>query len=102
MRVENLRLIKKHRVKINFGSDHYGSTPVEDVLYLQKLSVFTNLEMLKIWSEETPASIFPDRKIGFLKEGCEARFLVLSGNPLKDFTEIKNIRLRFKQGFPLN
>lgn len=102
VRVENLRLIKKYRVKINFGSDRYGSTPVEDVLYLQRLGVFTNLEMLKIWCEDTPASIFPNRKISFLKEGYEASFLVLSGNPLKDFAAVKDIRLRFKQGFLLN
>lgn len=37
VRVENLRLTKKYRVKINFGSDRYGSTPVEDVFYLQRL-----------------------------------------------------------------
>lgn len=102
VRIENLRLVKKYRVKINFGSDRYGSTPVEDVFYLQRLGVFTNLEMLKIWCENTPASIFPDRKIGFLKEGYEASFLVLGGNPLTDFAAVKNIRLRFKQGFQLN
>ncbi len=102
VRVKNLRLIKKYKVKINFGSDRYGSTPVEDVLYLQRLGVFTNLEMLKIWCEDTPASIFTNRKIGFLKEGYEASFLVLGDNPLKDFAAVKDIRLRFKQGFLLN
>jgi len=102
VRIQNLKLLKRYKVKTAFGSDRYGSTPVEDVLYLQKLGVFTNLEMLKIWCEDTPVSIFPDRKIGFLKEGYAASFLVFDGNPLKDFTEIKNIKLRFKQGFPLN
>lgn len=102
VRIQNLKLLKRYKVKTAFGSDRYGSTPVEDVLYLQKLGVFTNLEMLKIWCEDTPASIFPGRKIGFLNEGYEASFLVLDGNPLKDFTKIKNIKLRFKQGFPLN
>jgi len=36
-----------HKVQLAFGSDRYGNTPVDDVLYLQKLSVFSNLEMLK-------------------------------------------------------
>ncbi len=57
--------------------------------------------MLKIWCEDTPESIFPNRKIGFLKEGFEASFLVLNGNPMLEFEQIKNIRLRFKQGYKI-
>lgn len=98
VRVRNLKLLKRYKVKIAFGSDRYGSTPVNDVLYLQKLGVFSNLEMLKIWCEDTPRSIFPNRKVGLLKDGYEASFLVLDGNPLINFGEVKNIRLRFKQG----
>lgn len=99
VRVQNLKILKRYKVKIAFGSDRYGSTPVNDVLYIQKLGVFTNFEMLKIWCEDTPASIFPNRKIGFLKEGFEASFLVMDGNPMLDFAQIKNISLRFKQGY---
>ncbi len=70
-------------------------------MYLHRLGVFTNLEMLKIWAEDTPQTIFLDRSIGHLREGYEASFLVLNGNPLTDFAQIKNIRLRFKQGTPI-
>ena len=98
VRVHNLNLLKRFNVKIAFGSDRYGSTPLDDVLYLQKLGVFNNLEMLKVWCEDTPQSIFPNRKIGLLKAGYEASFLVLNGNPLKEFEQVKAIRLRFKQG----
>lgn len=101
VRVRNLKLLKRYKVKIAFGSDRYGSTPVADVLYLQKLGVFSNLEMLKIWCEDTPRSIFPNRKLGLLKNEYEASFLVFDNNPLMNFEEIKNIRLRFKQGFEL-
>lgn len=102
VRVHNLSLLKRFNAKIAFGSDRYGSTPVDDVLYLQKLGVFSDLEMLKIWCEDTPRSIFPNRKIGLLKAGYEANFIVLDGNPLVDFEQIKNIRLRFKQGYFLD
>ena len=101
VRVQDLKLLKRYKVKIAFGSDRYGSTPVNDVLYLQKLGVFSNLEMLKIWCEDTPRNIFPNRKIGLLKNGYEASFLVLEGNPVMNFAEVKNIRLRFKQGSQL-
>lgn len=49
-------------------------------------------------SENTAQTIFPNRKIGMLKEGYEASFLVLNGNPIVDFNQVKNIKLRFKQG----
>lgn len=94
----NLSLLKKHKVKIAFGSDRYGSTPLNDVLYLQKLEIFSNLEMLKIWSEETPLAIFPNQKIGQLKDNYEASFIVLAENPINNFEAVKNITFRFKQG----
>jgi imidazolonepropionase-like amidohydrolase len=51
-----------------------------------------------MWCETTAAAIFPQRKIGHLKEGYEASFLVLSGDPLADFTNVQKIELRIKQG----
>ena len=98
----NLRLLRAAKARIAFGSDRYGNTPLDDVLYLSKLGVFTNLEMLKIWTEETPRTVFPNRRIGHLREGFEASFLVLSGNPIEDFEQVKNIQLRFKQGYSIN
>ena len=101
VRVHNLKLLLRHRAQLVFGSDRYGSTPVDDVLYLHKLAVFSNLELLKTWCEATPEMIFPGRKIGRLRNGYEASFLVLTGNPLEDFTKVRSIRLRFKQGTPI-
>jgi imidazolonepropionase-like amidohydrolase len=98
----NLQLLKRHGVRIAFGSDAYMSTPVEYVLYIARLGIFSNLEMLKIWTEGTPQTIFPNRKIGQLREGYEASFLVLSNNPIENFERIKNILLRFKQGYLIN
>jgi imidazolonepropionase-like amidohydrolase len=94
----NLNLLKKFKAKIAFGSDRYGNTPIDDVFYLQKLGVFSNLELLKIWSEDTPQTIFPNRRIGKLKDGYEASFITAAENPLTNFETIKNIKLRFKQG----
>ena len=102
VKIHNLKLLKQFKAKIAFGSDWYGRTPVIDVLYLQKLRVFSNLEILKIWCEDTPRNIFPNRKIGLLRTGYEANFIVLEGNPLVDFEQIKNIKLRFKQGYFLD
>jgi imidazolonepropionase-like amidohydrolase len=98
----NLELLEKYDVKMAFGSDRYGRTPLDDVFHLQTLGVFTNLEILKIWCEKTPQAIFPNRRIGYLREGYEASFLVLDKNPLLDFEHVKDIKLRFKQGHLLD
>ena len=101
VRVRNLSLLQKHKVHLAFGSDRYGSTPVDDVLYLQKLGVFSNLELLKIWCEDTPKSIFPQRKIGRLREGYEASFLVLEEILLKTLGKPKTFVCASSRACPL-
>jgi imidazolonepropionase-like amidohydrolase len=96
--VHNLQLLNRHRVRIAIGSDSYRQTSLVEALNLHKLGVFDNLTLLKMWCETTPAAIFPKRKIGLLKNGYEASFLVLNGNPLRDFANVQKIDKRFKQG----
>lgn len=99
---QNLRLLKKYKVKIAFGSDRYGSTPVDDVFHFSTLGVYSNLGILKIWCEDTPQTIFPNRKIGRLSSNYEASFLVLKQNPLENLAALKDINFRFKQGFMID
>lgn len=94
---KNLLLLKKYGVKLAIGSDHSDS-PLEEVKAIRELKVFSNLELLKIWCENSAQFIFPKRKIGFLKPGYEASFLVLDGNPLSDWDNTGKIDTRFKQG----
>lgn len=94
---KNLLLLKKYGVKLAIGSDHSDS-PLEEVKAIRDLKVFSNLELLKIWCENSAQFIFPNRKIGFLKPGYEASFLVLDGNPLSDWSNTEKIETRFKQG----
>lgn len=97
--IPNLRLLKRYGVKLLVGSDQFRQTSLPEILLISSLDVFTNLELLKMSCEVTPQAIFPRRKIGFLRDGYEASFLVLDGNPLANFEQTKNIRLRFKQGY---
>jgi imidazolonepropionase-like amidohydrolase len=94
----NLRLLQDAGVKIAFGQDVYGVTALTEVMNLYQMKVFDNLTLLKIWCESTAEAIFPGRKIGKLKDGYEASFLVLDGNPIENFENVKKIRMRFKQG----
>jgi len=98
IQVHNLRLLHDAGVRLAIGPDVYGVTSLAEAMNLYQLKVFDNLTLLKMWSETTPEVIFPKRKIGHLQEGYEASFLVLEGCPIQDFANVKNIRLRFKQG----
>ncbi len=94
----NLRMLKKHNVRVIVGSDSYRTTSLPEALYLASLGIYSNRELLKLWSEETPRAIFPKRRIGRLEAGYEASFLVLKADPLADFANVKEIALRVKQG----
>ena len=99
---KNLQLLKRHGVVLAVGSDNYTATSVEEAMYLKSLDVFDNAELLRMWSVTAAQTIFPGRKIGYLREGYEASFIVLRGNPLENFEHVRDIQLRLKQGFLIN
>jgi hypothetical protein len=94
----NLRLLHGNGVPIALGSDEYRGDTVAEALYIHGLRAFDDRTLLGMWCETTARTIFPKRKIGALKEGYEASFLVLEGDPLKDFSNVTRIRQRVKQG----
>jgi imidazolonepropionase-like amidohydrolase len=96
---QNIRHLKDAGVRLGVGSDTMpGAGLLAEIEFLSNTNVFSNLELLRMWSETTPKVIFPQRKIGALKDGYEANFLVLEGNPIEDFSNVKRIKLRVKQG----
>jgi hypothetical protein len=94
----NVAALRRAGVPILIGSDLFRQTPAPEAMLLSKLGLFTNAELLKMWSETTPRAIFPNRRIGRLAEGCEASFLVLGADPLADFSATSKIFLRVKRG----
>ena len=66
--------------------------------YLYKNGLADPLELLRMWAVNTPQTIFPKRKIGALRDGYEANFLVLEGDPLLDPANLHRIRTRVKAG----
>lgn len=72
-------------------------------MYLKSLNVFDNAELPQMWSVTAAQTISPHRKIGQLREGYEASFIVLNGNPLENFESVKGVhQLRFKQRSLIN
>jgi len=93
----NLRTLKEARVKIALGSDAYRGDSWWEVEYLATTGIFSNLELLQMFSVTTPQTIFPKRKIAQFKNGYEASFLVLKNDPLIDIMNAKEIYFAVKQ-----
>jgi len=102
LNIRNLALLLKYHVKIALGSDAYRFDTLPEALYLDSLHVMAPRTLLNAWCTTTPETIFPGRHIGHLKEGYEASFLVLRGNPLVDFAMVEQITLEVKQGHVLD
>ena len=97
-----LGLMLRTDVRLAFGSDQTGETLGTELQYIHENKLLDNLTILQIATRETPRAIFPDRKIGLLKSGYEASFLVLEDDPIIRFEAVKNIKMRFKQGNFIN
>lgn len=74
----------------------------QELFYWFQYSIFSNENILAIATKETPKLIFPDRKIGELKEGFEASLLVFNTNPLADYKTLQVIQLKIKNGKIIN
>jgi imidazolonepropionase-like amidohydrolase len=99
--IPNLNLLKAAGVHFAIGTDSYGTDSQFEALYLSRLGVFSNFELLRIWTGDTLQTNFPGRKIGSLQDGYEASFIVTHENPMDDFKAVQDIAFRFKQGRPI-
>jgi len=97
----NIGVLRRHGVPLLLGSDRFGDTAATEAEALKRTGLFSNLELLRMWSVTTPRAIFPKRRIGRLQDGYEASFLVLDGDPLADFGNTRRIVRRVKQGVEL-
>lgn len=98
VQLHNLRVLRRNGVPVAVGSDAFGSSARPEAAYMAGLGVFTPAELLRMWSETTPAVIFPTRRVGRLAPGYEASLLVLECDPLVRWECTGEIRVRIKEG----
>jgi hypothetical protein len=103
---DNLRVLLDAGVRIAIGSDGISGerrfvTARDEVKFIADRRLLTPLQILRAWSVDTPRTIFPGRKLGSLREGFEANFLVLEGDPLEDPENLHRIGMRVKGGTAL-
>lgn len=94
----NLQTLKSAGVPLLLGSDVFTETALVELRNLASLQVFSNAELLRIATIETPRALFPKRQLGCFEPGCEASFLLLAANPLLDLEAATRPLLRVKQG----
>jgi imidazolonepropionase-like amidohydrolase len=102
VQLHNLRVLRRNGVPVAVGSDVYMSSARPEAAYMAGLGVFTPAEMLRMWSQTTPALIFPNRRIGRLAPGYEASLLVLECDPLARWECTGEIRMRIKEGMRID
>ncbi len=98
---DNAKLIQRlfaSGVNVVIGSDDPQRTIRSELNHWYSLGTMDNKVVLKILCENTPAAIFPKRKIGKLDNGYEASFLVLNDNPLDNLLKARVAAFKMKQG----
>jgi hypothetical protein len=95
---ENLRRLVSAGARLALGTDHPTLTVVDEVERVRALGVLDDAALLRLLTYESAKVIFPERKLGPLAPGVEASFLVLAGDPLQDFSQLRRVDMRFKRG----
>lgn len=98
--LHNARRLRAAGVQLLAGSDTYSNADfvMNDPLTTAKDLGLSRLELLRLWSVDTPRAIFPGRAIGRLAAEFEASAVALTCNPLRDTRCLGRIALRLKQG----
>ena len=96
--IRNLQTLKAAGVTLLLGSDVFTGTSQLELQQLAGTGVFSNVELLRMATVDTPRALFPKRQIGCFEPGCEASFLLLAGDPLEDLKAVAMPMFRVKQG----
>ncbi len=98
----NVALLEAAGAPLAIGSNAYGDTVIAGLIEQGQRRLFGVARLLRLATMDTPRAIFPERRVGCLRSGCEASFLVLEANPLLGMAAIRDIRWRVKDGVLLS
>lgn len=85
-------------VNLIVASDDPQRTIRGEINYLNNLAQNNGANILRMLCENTPMAIFPNRKIGKIKDGYEASFLVLGDDPFSNILKIRASEFKVKNG----
>ena len=93
----NLRLLREASANLVIGADIPSDSSVGEMAYLAATKLWSNAELLRMWSVTTPQAIYPGRRLD-LSEGAEGSCLVLAQDPLANWDATRAIDRRMKKG----
>lgn len=87
-----------HDIIVALGSDQYQKSLWTEIEHINKNNILDPSVLLNIITKVNSQLIFPNRKVGEIKDGYEASFLVLDKNPMIDINSILQIDSSYKNG----
>lgn len=98
MQIENLTRLRAAGVPLAIGSDDVMGSVVDEILYLDGLTVMPRAELLRRATADTARAMFPERPIGRFAEGAEASLVAYVVNPLERLDVLRTPALRIQRG----
>ena len=95
---DNLRMLRKHKVRLLTGSDRFEGSVVDEIKALAATGLFQPAEIINMSTVATAQWMFPRRRVGCLEPGCEASFNLYEQNPLQELARLSTPVLVVKQG----
>lgn len=94
----NIAHLREAGAIILIAVDAYGETLTDGIIAGVQEGYLGAAEILRIGTMDTPAFIFPDRRVGCLEVGCSASFIAFPHNPIDDISVVRTISFRLKDG----
>lgn len=98
---QQLQSLHDAGARLALSGHDWQVTSRREAEYLVAYDLLDPATVLELWAGTTPRAIYPDRQVGHLRPGAEATFLVLGGDPIADFSAVRDIRLRVRDGAPM-
>ncbi len=96
--IDNIRRLRSAGVNLLVGSDAIDGSVIEEIGAIDRLTVMSRSELLRIATMVTPRALFPTRDIGRFAEGAEASLVAFGSNPIADIAVLGRPQLLVKQG----
>ena len=97
----NIQVLESAGVALAVGSNAYGLTLTDGLVGGVNKGLIDPVDLLRMASIVSPRLIFPARRVGCLEVGCEASFIAFATNPIRDFSAVRTIVYRLKDGEPV-
>lgn len=95
---DNLARLIAGGVTVAPGSDLFDGSVIDEIEAIDALGTVPRATLVHMATHDAARAVFPDRRIGCLCEGAEASLIAVEGDPLRDLSALRRVRMAIKQG----